>query len=97
MNIYVGNLSREVNEDDLLEAFKIYGQVGSVKVIKDKYTGESRGFGFVEMPNNSEADSAIKGLNGSKIKDSLLKISEALPRSEKRRKGRGGRGEGRYR
>jgi RNA recognition motif-containing protein len=97
MNIYVGNLSREVKEDDLLEAFKNYGQVDSVRVIKNKYTGESRGFGFVEMPNNSEADSAIKGLNSVKFKGNFLKISEARPRSEKRRKEHGGGGEGRYR
>ncbi len=93
MNMYVGNLSHEVTEDDLREAFGTYGEVTSAKVIKDNFSGASRGFGFVEMPNNAEADSAMKGLNGEELKGNVLKISEARSKSEKRRGGRrGGRG-----
>jgi RNA recognition motif-containing protein len=68
MNIYVGNLSRDVSETDLREAFQAFGEVATASVIKDKYTGESRGFGFVEMPNKAEADAAISGLNGKDLK-----------------------------
>ncbi len=85
MNIYVGNLSQEVTDEDLREAFENYGLVNSAKVIKDNFSGQSRGFGFVEMPNNSEADSAMKALNGEELKGRALRISEARPRSEKRR------------
>jgi len=94
MNMYVGNLSHEVTENDLREAFATYGEVTSAKVIKDNFSGASRGFGFVEMPNNAEADSAMKGLNGEELKGSVLKISEARSKTEKRRGGgrRGGRG-----
>ena len=88
MNIYVGNLSREVTEDDLREAFEEFGQVASVTLIKDKFSGESRGFGFVEMPAKAEAQSAINGLNGKELKGETLNVNEARPRSE----GRGGGG-----
>ncbi len=81
MNIYVGNLPREVTEDDLLEAFEEFGQVESVKIITEKGSGESRGFGFVEMPAEAEAQSAIKGLNGKELKGGMLKVKEARPRS----------------
>ena len=81
MNIYVGNLSREVTKDDLLEAFEEFGQVESVKIITDKVSGESRGFGFVEMPAEAEAQSAINGLNGKELKGETLKVNEARPRS----------------
>jgi len=81
MNIYVGNLSREVTEDDLLEAFEEFGQVESVKIITERGSGESRGFGFVEMPAEAEAQSAIKGLNGKELKGGTLKVNEARPRS----------------
>ena len=84
MNIYVGSLSLEVNDDDLRQAFEAYGQVESVKIIKDKYTGESRGFAFVEMPKNKEALSAIEGLNGKGLKGRSIKVNEARPRSERR-------------
>lgn len=90
MNIYIGNLSPEVTDKDLQEAFETFGEVTSAKVIKDNFSGASRGFGFVEMPKNAEADSAVKGLNGKELKGKALKISEARPRSEKRRGGRGG-------
>jgi RNA recognition motif-containing protein len=99
MNMYVGNLLREATEDDLRQAFEVFGQVTSVKIIKDMYTGDSRGFGFVEMPNSSEAQSAISGLNGKDLKGRTLKVNEARPRSDDRRGGggfgRGGFGGGR--
>ena len=87
MNIYVGNLSREVTEDDLLEAFKEFGQVESVKIIKDKASGESREFGFVEMPAEAEAQAAINGLNGKELKGGTLNVNEARSRPEGRRGG----------
>jgi RNA recognition motif-containing protein len=90
MNIYVGNLSQETPEGDLREAFEAFGQVTSVKIITDKYTGESRGFGFVEMPNTSEAQSAISGLDGKDLKGRTIKVNEARPRRDDRRGGFGG-------
>ena len=94
MNIYVGNLAREVNEEDLQQAFEGFGQVTSVKIIKDKFTGESRGFGFVEMPTKAEAEAAINGLSGKELKGRTLNVSEARSRPEERRD-RGRRGSGR--
>ncbi len=90
MNIYVGNLLREATEDDLRQAFQEFGKVTSVKIITDKYTGDSKGFGFVEMPNHQEAKSAISGLNGKELKGRTLKVNEARPR-EDRRGGFGGK------
>jgi RNA recognition motif-containing protein len=96
MNIYVGNLSYEVTEEDLRGAFEAFGQVQSATIIKDKYSGESKGFGFVEMPSKAEAQSAIDGLNGKELKGRTLNVNEARPRSEGRRGGGGGgRGGGR--
>jgi RNA recognition motif-containing protein len=95
MNIYVGNLSRQVTEEDLREAFEAFGQVASVTIIKDKFSGESRGFGFVEMPTKDEAQSAITGLNGKELKERTLNVNEARPRSEGRRGGGRGGGGGR--
>jgi cold-inducible RNA-binding protein len=98
MNIYVGNMSYEMTEDDLLQAFESFGQVESATIIKDKYSGQSKGFGFVEMPSSEEARSAIDGLNGKEIKGRTLNVNEARPRSESRGGrggGRGGRGSGR--
>lgn len=92
MNLYIGNLSYEVTEEDLREAFGAFGDLSSVKVIKDNFSGASRGFGFVEMPNNSEADSAMKALNGEELKGKVIKVSEARPKSDRRnRRGGGGR------
>jgi cold-inducible RNA-binding protein len=85
MNIYVGNLSHETTEENLKEAFEVFGEVGTVKVIKDNFTGRSKGFGFVEMPAKAEAQSAIEGLNGKDLKGRGLNVSEARPRSEGRR------------
>ncbi len=93
MNIYVGNLSRDVTDEDLRQAFGDFGQVESINIIKDKFTGESRGFGFVEMPSKDEAQAAITGLNGQDLKGRAMNINEARPRTEGRG-GRGGRGGG---
>jgi cold-inducible RNA-binding protein len=87
MNIYVGNLSYEITEEDLKKAFEIYGAVDTVTIIKDNYSGRSKGFGFVEMPAKAEAQSAIEGLNGKDLKGRNLNVSEARPRSESRRGG----------
>ncbi|MHC4572908.1 MAG: RNA recognition motif domain-containing protein [Planctomycetota bacterium] len=97
MNIYVGNLSRDVTEDDLRQAFEAFGQVESTNIIKDKFSGESRGFGFVEMPSKSEAQSAIVGLNGKDMHGRIINVNEAHPRTGNRRGGgrRGGFGGGR--
>jgi RNA recognition motif-containing protein len=92
MNIYVGNLSRDVTEDDLKQAFEAFGQVESANVIKDRFSGESRGFGFVEMPSKNEAQSAIADLNGKDLKGRMIVVNEARPRTEDRRGGGGGRG-----
>jgi RNA recognition motif-containing protein len=93
MNIYVGNVSRETTEDDLRQAFEAFGQVESASVIKDRFTGESRGFGFVEMPSKDEAQAAITGMNGKDLMGRALNVNEARPRTE-RRGGSGGRGGG---
>ena len=89
MNIYIGNLGRNVSEDDLRQAFEAFGQITSVSLIKDKFSGEPRGFGFVEMSSNKEAQLAIEGLNGKDLKGQALNVNEARPRSENR--GGGGR------
>ena len=92
MRIYVGNLSYEVAEEDLQEAFEAFGQVASVEILKDKFSGRPKGFGFVEMPAEEEAQSAIAELNGTELKGRTLKVEEARPRPEGRRDGgrRGG-------
>lgn len=94
MNIYIGNLSREVTEDELRQSFEAFGQVTSVNVIKDRYSGESRGFGFVEMSTKSEAQAAINGLNGTTLGERTLSVSEARPRTEGGRRPFGGGGFG---
>jgi RNA recognition motif-containing protein len=94
VNIYVGNLSREVSEDELRKAFEAFGQVTSVNIIKDRYSGESRGFGFVEMTTKTEAQAAINGLNGTSMKERTLSVSEARPRTEGGRRPFGGGGFG---
>ena len=94
MNIYVGNLSYEVTEEDLQQAFEAFGQVESVNIIKDKFSGRSKGFGFVEMPDKANAQSAINELNGKELKGRTLNVNEARPRTESRG-GRGGYGGGR--
>jgi RNA recognition motif-containing protein len=98
MNIYVGNLSTEVTEDELRQEFQAFGQVTSVNIIKDKYSGRSRGFGFVEMPVVSEGQAAVAGLKGKALKDRTLDVSEARPRDDRRGGGSYGdrRGGGRF-
>lgn len=92
MRIYVGNIAREVTDDDLREAFAAFGQVESAMVLKDKFTGESRGFGFVEMLAASEAQAAINAMNGKSLKGRNLNVNEARPREDNR--GGGGFGGG---
>ncbi len=87
MRIYVGNLSYDVTEDELRQEFATYGEVTSVTLPSDKYSGRPKGFGFVEMPKQAEAEAAIAGLNGKVMKERTLVVSEARPRSES---GRGG-------
>ena len=94
MNIYVGNLSPDVTGDDLRQAFEAFGQVTSANVITDKFSGESRGFGFVEMPSKEEATAAIAGMNGKDIKGKAVSVNEARPRVERPRGGGGGFGGG---
>ena len=96
MNIYVGNLSHEVTEEDLRLAFEPFGQVESATIIKDKHSGQSKGFGFVEMASKAEGQSAIDGLNGKELKGRALNVNEARPRTESRGSGKGyGGGRGR--
>jgi len=80
MRIYVGNLNYDTNDESLLNIFKEYGQVESAKVVTDKYSGRSRGFGFVEMPDSAEAQKAIEALNGQEVDGRTLKVNEARPR-----------------
>lgn len=84
MKIYVGNIARGVSDDELKQAFEEFGQVDSAIVLKDKFTGESRGFGFVEMSSSSEARAAIDGMNGKDLKGRTLNVNEARPREDNR-------------
>jgi RNA recognition motif-containing protein len=95
MNIYVGNLLRSLSETELKEVFQAYGTVQTASIIKDKMTGESRGFGFVEMPNKDEAMKAISSLNGKDLKGRNMTVNEAKPRTEGPRGGGFGGGGGR--
>ncbi len=92
MNIYVGNLAYRLSEDELRSAFEAYGEVDAVRIITDRETGRSKGYGFVEMPDDSKAQEAIDGLNGSELGERTMKVSEARPRQERR----GGGGYNRY-
>lgn len=92
MNIYVGNLSRDVEENDLRQVFEGFGEVSKVTIIKDKFSGEPRGFGFVEMSNKTEAQAAITGLNGTELNGRTLNVNEARPRTEGGGGGGGGGG-----
>ena len=97
MNIYVGNLAYEVGEEDFRLAFEAFGQVTSASLIKDRDSGQSKGFGFVEMPSKDEAQAAIDGMNGKDLKGRSVNVNEARPRTENRnRGGRGGGGGGGY-
>lgn len=89
MNIYIGQLPYSVNEEELKEIFSEFGEIGSVSLIKDKFSGRSKGFGFIEMPNNSEADTAIKALNKSTLHGREIKVNQAeQKRKEKHRRSR---------
>jgi RNA recognition motif-containing protein len=94
MNIYVGNLAYSVTEEDLKKAFEAYGQVATANVIKDQYSDRSKGFGFVEMPDQLEAQAAISGLNGKDLNGRTITVNEARPRADKDRGGFGGGGRG---
>lgn len=92
MNIYVGNLSYGVSDDNLREVFEAFGTVSSAKVITDKYSGRSKGFGFVEMDNDAEANAAIEQLDGAEIDGRSVKVNEARPKEDNRGGGGGGGG-----
>jgi RNA recognition motif-containing protein len=83
MNIYVGNLPFSITDADLRETFARFGDVSQVNLITDKFTGESKGFGFVEMANNSQADAAIKGLNGKDLKGRNITVNQAKPKTDR--------------
>ncbi len=83
MNIYVGNLPYDIGEDELRDVFSQFGEVSKVNIIMDKFSGQPKGFGFVEMPNDSEADEAIKALNDSALKGRNVKVNQAKPRRER--------------
>lgn len=90
MNIYVGNLSPDLSEDQLRQEFAAFGQVASVALIKDKFTGRSRGFAFVEMPVVAEGQAAVAGLKGKVLEDRTIDVSEARHRTERRDDRKGG-------
>jgi len=94
MNIYVGNLSFEVTDDDLRQLFSAHGEVETASVVKDRFSGESRGFGFVEMPARKDADAAIAALNGTDVKGRTITVNEAKPKAPKSGGGGGGGGGG---
>lgn len=104
MNIYVGNLSFDASEEDLQKAFSEFGQVSSATIVRDRYSGQPRGFGFVEMPDQSAAHAAIENLNGKELLGRSMTVSEARPRTDRggskrqggRREGSGRGGRGRY-
>ncbi|MBE0642477.1 MAG: RNA-binding protein [Bacteroidetes bacterium] len=85
MNLYVGNLSYQMTDDDLHNAFAAYGEVSSAKIIMDRDTGRSKGFGFVEMPDDAEAEEAIKALDGADLGGRNIKVNQARPRTEEPR------------
>lgn len=90
MNIYVANLNYQFKDDNLREIFEEFGEVSSAKIITDKFSGRSRGFGFVEMPNDTEAQEAIDGLNNKDFMGKAISVNKAKPRTENTRSGDGG-------
>jgi RNA recognition motif-containing protein len=88
MNIYVGNLAYSITDDDLREAFAAFGEVERASVIMDRDTGRSKGFGFVEMPDNSQAEAAINGLNEKDLSGRPIRVNEAKPREDRPRRPR---------
>jgi len=96
MKIYVGNLSYDTTEEELKQEFATYGEVSSISILSDKFSGQPRGFGFVEMASKSEGEAAITGLNGKTLKERTLVVNEARPRADNRGGGYGaGYGSGR--
>ncbi len=83
MNIYVGNLSRDVTEADLKTEFEAFGEVKSVTIIKDRYSGEPRGFAFIEMPDKTQGQAAVTGLKNKQLKNRTMDVSEARPRTDR--------------
>ena len=96
MNIYVGNISHSVTDDDLRKSFEEFGEVSSANVIKDKFTGDSRGFGFVEMENEEQGQSAISSLDGTELKGRSLTVNVARPRKDFKSGGGGGGNRGNF-
>ena len=94
MKIYAGNLSRDVSEQDLRELFEPFGKVESITLIKDKFSGASKGFGFVELPDKAQADAAIAALHGKEVKGRTINVNEARPREERGPGQQGGGGGG---
>ncbi len=94
MNIYVGNLESKVTDEELRQAFEAFGQVAEARIIMDKFSGESRGFGFVEMPSKAEAEKAIEEMNGKEFMERALNVNEARPKVDRGGRGGGGRGGG---
>ncbi len=92
MNIYVGNIPKNATEDSVRQLFETYGQVSSVKLVEDRYTGELRGFGFVEMPSKEEGQAAIEGVNGTELEGRSLIVNEARPKTNQSGGRRGGGG-----
>jgi len=90
MNIYVGSLHYQTSEAELKETFEKYGEVTSAKIIIDKYTGKSKGFGFIEMPNDAEAKKAIGELNGTEVSGRNITVNESIERTDRRSNPRGG-------
>ena len=90
MNLYIGNLSWSITEGELQQSFEAYGEVSSCKIVKDKVTNRSKGFAFVEMPNDAEANEAISALNGKDLKGRNISVNEARPREDRPQGGGGG-------
>jgi RNA recognition motif-containing protein len=90
MNLYIGNLSWTITDNELQDTFEAYGEVASCKIVKDKMTNRSKGFAFVEMPNDAEANAAISALNGQDLKGRAISVNEARPREERPQGGGGG-------
>jgi RNA recognition motif-containing protein len=97
MNIYIGNMSFDTTEEQLRQAFEGFGQVSTVNIITDKYSGEPRGFAFVEMTSKDEAVAAIRGLNGQELNGRALNVNEAKPRTESGNRGGSNRSRNMYR
>lgn len=96
MNLYIGNLDYGTSEQELRDLFEQHGEVDSVKIITDKFTGRSKGFAFVEMPNDQEAQAAIDSLNGKSMKDRDLTVNQAKPKTDNRDSSGGGYNKRRY-